>query len=45
MRRIIRAFDHFLSHVYGVTSFNSDPECILRMPNPYGSDNAVRQVA
>ena len=31
MRRIIRAFDHFLSHVYGVTSFNNDPECILRI--------------
>jgi len=25
--------------------WRDDPECTLRVPNPYGSENAVRQVA
>lgn len=25
--------------------WRDDPECTLRVPNPYGSQNAVRQVA
>jgi hypothetical protein len=31
MRRVIIAFDHFLSNIYGVTPFTDDPECVLRI--------------